>query len=367
MKECMLPALFVALLALSGPGHTTPIDADASGNWYIPAQSGHGLQIEILDLSGAVVAWYTFDDQGQPLWLFGTGEIRGDTLHAELRQYRGTRFPPDFDPAQIEGEVWGDVVFRRTGCNSAVLSYTPAEGIYQPAEFPLERLTRIDGHRCAEQAPFDEERRWRPELAMGEFEPLFLDYPDGSEDFYELAAVNASLPAPWAALEGIRISGNNHSDDLKMVLLRPLDGLKPNTNYRVGLEMQFATEVPDNCVGVGGSPGESVYLRLGAAAVKPEAVLQDGYRSANLDLGNQANAGEDAVPVGNMANGADESLCGDPDKPWRLKRVSTGEQVFEVTSDDSGRIWVYGMSDSGFEATTTWYLTEFVARLAEID
>ncbi|NBB92173.1 MAG: hypothetical protein GVY32_03270 [Gammaproteobacteria bacterium] len=357
-----LIALAAIVLLLPAALLARPIDADVTGNWFTPGQGGHGLQIEILDLSRAVVAWYTFDDDGDPMWLFGVGDISGDTIRAELSRYSGTSFPPDFEPEDIVGSTWGTVVFRRTGCDEATISYTPEDGVYLPAEFPLDRLTRIDGSNCG--GSWSETRRWTPgQDASQAFQPLFLDYPDGSEDFYELDSGYGPLPAPWQEVEGVRISGNNHSDDLKMVLYRPLDGLAPDTSYRVGLEMQFATDVPDDCVGVGGSPGESVYMRLGAATIEPEAVLQDGYRVANLDLGNQANPGDDAIAVGDMANGSDGSLCGDPDRPWRLKRVSTGEQSFEVTSDETGRIWVYGMSDSGFEATSTWYLTEFVVRV----
>lgn len=365
MKALILHGLFAAALALVAPARAALIDADASGNWYIPAQSGHGLQIEVLDLSQAVVAWYTFDTDGDPLWLFGTGEIEGDTLRAELHHFRGTSFPPDFEAEDIEGQVWGDIVFRRTGCDSAVLSYTPAEGIYQPAEFPLERLTRIDGSSCDDQRQWPKERSWKPTPQSPGFEALFLDYPAGEEDGFNLAAGPSALPQPWQDRHGMRISGNNASDDLKMVLMRPVDGLVPDTRYAIELEMQFATNEPSGCAGVGGSPGESVYMRLGAAAEKPGFMIVDGNRRATLDLGQQANAGERALSVGNMANGADESFCTGDDAPWRLKRVSTSGQEFFVTSDETGRIWVYGLSDSGFEATTTWYLTEFVVRLAE--
>jgi len=359
---------FFALLAIAGfltfqPAAATVIDADASGNWYNPDQAGHGLQIETLDLSQGVVAWYTFDTQGNPLWLLGMGSIQGDTLRAQVSEFSGTRFPPEFDADQIEGAVWGEVIFQRTGCNTATVEWIPATDAFIPGQMALTRLTRIDGLTCG--GDWSRSIRWRPgnEPEPG-FETLFLDYPDGEEDFFELSSGLSSLPEPWP-LRGMRISGNNHSDDLKMVLMRPLDGLEPETTYRVELEMQFATQEPNNCAGVGGSPGESVWLRMGAASAKPDFVIEDGFRRATLDLGNQSNPGADAMAAGDMTNGADESLCGDPDRPWRLKRVSTSGQEFSVTSDETGRIWVYGLSDSGFEATTTWYLTEFVVRLAE--
>jgi len=367
MNKNTLQALCGAVFLAAGTCQAKPIDADMTGNWFVPSQDGHGLQIEVLDLSTAVVAWYTFDTQGNPIWLLGTGEIEGDTLRAELRDYRGTRFPPNFDTDSIEGREWGDVVVRRTGCDSAALSYTPAEGIYQPAEFPLERVTRIDGAHCSESIQWSQQRRWAPASDSHGFEALFLDYPVGDESNFDLTFEHGSLPEPWQDLSGLRVSGNNRSDDLMMVVMRPVDGLQPETRYNVDLEMQFATSVPSGCAGVGGAPGESVFMRLGAANEKPEFTVIDGYRRATLDLGQQASPGERALSVGNMANGADEEYCSGTDAPWRLKRVSTAGQEFSVTSDETGRIWVYGLSDSGFEATTTWYLTEFVVRLAATD
>ncbi|MEE4303739.1 MAG: hypothetical protein V2J19_06250 [Wenzhouxiangella sp.] len=359
--------LILASLLLTLTAHGRPIEAGVTGNWYDPQQPGHGLQIEILDLSRAVVAWYTFDADGRPLWLFGNGSIEGDTIRAELHRYGGTRFPPDFDAGEIEGELWGRIVFRRTGCDSAAFSYTPEDGTYQPAEFPLERLTRIDGMPCSEQGPWPQQRRWTPTAESSGFEALFLDYPAGREDRFNLESGVEPLPEPWDERYGLRISGNNASDDLMMVLMRPVDGLEPDTRYDVELEMQFATNEPSGCTGVGGSPGESVFMRLGAAGEQPGAVIVDDYRRASIDLGQQANPGERALSAGNMANGADESFCTRTDAPWRLKRVSTTGQEFSVTSDETGRIWVYGLSDSAFEATTTWYLTEFVLRLAETE
>lgn len=360
--------LFLVLAVAGGlpPASARVIDADLTGSWYDPAQSGHGLQIEVIDQSRAVVTWYAFDTAGDPLWLIGIGDIQGDVLRADLTQHQGPAFPPDYDPEDLEDAAWGEIEFRLTGCDRAELAWHPVDEDFQAGELALQRLTRIDGQHCSEPY-FEHERRFTPANSAAGFEAIFFDYPDGEGDAYELEAGFRSLPEPWDSRGGVMIRGTNRSDDLMMVLYRRLDGLEPATDYRVELEMQFATNVPDGCAGVGGSPGESVYVRLGAAGERPDYVIEDGYRRSSLDLGQQSRPGEDALEAGDMSNGGDESLCTEPDRPWRLKRVSTGGQDFTVTSDDEGHIWVYGLSDSGFEATTTWYLTEFVVRLAQAD
>lgn len=359
-------SVFVFLLMLALPAHADDVHVtvDASGNWFNPAQSGHGLQIEVVDLSQAVVAWYTFDPDGNPLWLFGVGEIHGDTITAELRQFSGTGFPPDFDSEDIVGEDWGEVRFRQTGCDTATVAYEPVDERFVADQLELQRLTRMDGVSCPHTGGFGETVSWNLDHGPLGFEALFLDYPDGEEDFFALTSGHGPLPGEWSMRRGMMISGDNHSDDLMMVLMRPLDGFEPDTRYRVELEMQFATNVPSGCAGVGGSPGESVYMRLGASGERPGAEIVGGMRRANLDLGQQAGAGADALSAGNMANGLDDSWCTAANSPWRLKRVSTAGQALEVTADADGRIWVYGLSDSGFEATTTWYLTEFAVRHA---
>ncbi len=373
-----LPAVGVVVLACALANGATAqgafVDHHVTGNWYEPHRPGHGLQIEMLDLSQALVAWYTYDMDGEPLWLLGLGDVEGNVLTAEMRRYSGARFPDDFDPHDISGAVWGDIHFRLTDCDQATISYTPADDFHLPDEFPLERLTRIDGARCPMTDDFDESRSFNLDRGRQGFEALFLDYWDGEEDELELEWGHSALPDDWSTRNGIRISGNNRTDDLMMVLMRPIDGLVPDTTYRLELEMQFATNVPSGCVGVGGSPGESVYMRLGGAGERPDYVLEDDasgrmppMRRPSIDLGQQASPGEYALAVGNMANGLDEEWCTDPDRPWRLKRVTTAGQDFEVTADETGRIWVYGLSDSGFESTSTWYMTEFVARLSPAD
>lgn len=363
-------AVLVILVLSMAPAFAAEqyVDGDLSGNWYDPANSGHGFQVEVLNLSRAVVAWYAFEPDGDPLWLFGVGGIQGDTIEVELFRYSGTGFPPDFDPAEINQERWGEVTFRQTGCDTAVVSFQPDDPEYVPGEIALERLTRIDGSRCGRAGDFDQTVTWNLDAGARGFEALFLDYPDGEEDFYELDSGQRALTGAWAQRSGFLISGNNHSDDLMMVVMRPLDGLEPGARYNVELEMQFATNVPSGCVGVGGSPGESVYMRLGASTGKPGfEIADDGHRRATLDLGQQAQPGADALSVGDMANALSDAWCGMTDRPWQFKRVSTAGQGFEVTADDNGRIWVYGLSDSAFEATTTWYLTELTVHLDRAD
>jgi len=120
----------------------------------------------------------------------------------------------------------------------------------------------------------------------------FADYPVGEESFYELSYELSNLPTPLNTNSGaLKQSGNNHSDDLFMFIRKQINGLKPNTDYRVSYEIEFASDVADGQVGVGGPPGEGVTIKAGAVITKPEKVNQSGFYQMNMDKNNKANSG----------------------------------------------------------------------------
>jgi hypothetical protein len=101
----------------------------------------------------------------------------------------------------------------------------------------------------------------------------------------------------------------NHSDDLFMFLKRRLgtdDGVVPGQEYRVMFTTVFASNAPSGALGIGGSPGESVYLKAGASMVEPEVYLdsETGYYLMNVDKGSgNSGNGTAASVIGDIANG----------------------------------------------------------------
>lgn len=175
----------------------------------------------------------------------------------------------------------------------------------------------------------------------------FADYPEGNDQFYELLFEYAMLPEPLDETTGaLKISGNNHSDDLFMFAKRKISGLEPNTEYEVKITIEFASNVPDGTPGVGGSPGESVYIKGGASQQEPQPVVDDAnwYRM-NIDKGNQSQDGEDMLVLGDFSNDTGKN-------EYTLKTVSNST-LFPVTSDENGALWLIVGTDSAFEATTT--------------
>jgi hypothetical protein len=359
-----------ATLAQADPDTTPPGPrGDFSGSWYNVDQSGHGLFIEILDRGQAVMAWFTFDPAGTPVWLVGLLELDGLRLHGTLATTAGGRFPPAFDPNQISHTPWGAVEFEVQGCNDAELRWTPNRPGFAAGTLALTRLTTLQGQRCNAEQEYGEQRIFSFHRDAQAFDVVFADLPVDGQAIYELDFGWEPLPEPLDSRRGLRLVGHNRSDDLAMFVVAPVGGLRPDTTYRLELDLELASNVPTGCFGIGGSPGDSVYLKLGASQQQPKAVTVDegGFTTLrmNVDIGNQAEAGEHTRVVGTLAN---SQTCEDLSAArWELMTVSTRGQPLTVQTDESGVMWVMAGTDSGFEGLTEVFFTALRVRLQRVD
>jgi hypothetical protein len=188
----------------------------------------------------------------------------------------------------------------------------------------------------------------------------FADYPIGEEDLFELGWGWENLPLEFIDLtKGLFLTGNNHSDDLFMYAKRQIGGLQPNTfydlHYSVLIESNASSE---HSVGIGGSPGSSVYFKAGASTQEPRKVAVNGYFLLNVDKGNQSEAGENALVIGDLGNSS-------PD-PYFPKRLAHSDPL-RVQSDDQGRLWIFLGTDSGFEGTTKFYIVKVDLQCEEVE
>jgi hypothetical protein len=180
----------------------------------------------------------------------------------------------------------------------------------------------------------------------------FADLPvDADRDLYELRFAHQGLPdeldSPGA---GLFMSGRNHSDDLFMFIKRELTGLEPGAEYTVYGDLVLASSAPSGCVGIGGAPGENVYLKLGASAEEPEVVDDQGWLTLSVDKGNQAQGGARARTIGTIENGLEECVF---ETPYR--RIERSGSAPAVRARSDGSLWVFTGTDSGFEGTTSIY------------
>lgn len=180
----------------------------------------------------------------------------------------------------------------------------------------------------------------------------FSDYPVGSQVDYFLEWGWRLLPAPFSG-HGFHLAGTNRSDDLFMFMKRRVTGLLPDTEYLFAVEVTFATNAPQGCVGTGGAPGESVYLKAGITAAEPFPIRDNDSWIMNIDKGNQGNGGKNALVIGNIANTS--RLCADT--PYQMKTVAGVPVPSPVKTSSDGSLWLMIGTDSGFESMTSLYYT----------
>jgi hypothetical protein len=184
----------------------------------------------------------------------------------------------------------------------------------------------------------------------------YSDYTRGMEANIGFQSGWSSLPAPLTG-KGFKLSGNNASDDLWMfgarVLTRAEHGIQPNAVYDVTMTAWIASNAPSGCLGTGGAPGESVWLKGNIVATQPRTFVDGDEVLFNIAKGNQSEIGSQALSFGDLANG---DSCDDPPRYKILVRSATRPTPVRATS--TGKLWVYFGSDSGFESRSTYYLDQ---------
>jgi hypothetical protein len=179
------------------------------------------------------------------------------------------------------------------------------------------------------------------------------------DGFYQLLAEVRSLPSELGINgTGFYIQGNNHSDDLFMFMKRrldPADGIVAGQAYQVNFTLVFASNAQSGCVGIGGSPGDSVFLRAGASPAEPQALLDTSplfsYLRMNVDEGSRNQDGIAASTTGTIANGVP---CDSAPKEFiSIQRNHQHRTV--VNANSRGELWLLVGTDSGFEGLTALY------------
>ena len=118
------------------------IRACYSGNWFNPAQSGHGFEFEVIPASPPVLAvdWFAFAPNGAPVWLQGAGTISGNSASMQLQLIdgAGAQFPPNYNPNTIVQHVWGTATFTFTDAAHATVSWNSSLPGYGSGSQPLQ-------------------------------------------------------------------------------------------------------------------------------------------------------------------------------------------------------------------------------------
>ncbi|GAB4037818.1 hypothetical protein [Spirosoma jeollabukense] len=175
------------------------------------------------------------------------------------------------------------------------------------------------------------------------------DYGTAQDSIMAFKSAYRGLPTPLdTTRKSLMLESMNRSDDAFMFIKKKVTGLQPNKDYSLLFEIELASKYGTNSVGIGGSPGGSVYLKAGASAVEPVKELKDGFYSLNVDKGDQNNDGTAAILLGNIGAGEDVT-------DYTLITRSNVDKPFTARTNAQGELWLLVGTDSGFEGLTTLY------------
>ena len=119
-----------------------------SGSWYDPTHSGEGYVLEVLIDQSVLVYWFSFDQQGNRRWFFGTGEIvNGNLVFDEMFTTRGGIFGSDFDPGAVEVTPWGSLELDLE-CTHGSSTFSSTEPGFPSGSLDLTRLSELEGLSC---------------------------------------------------------------------------------------------------------------------------------------------------------------------------------------------------------------------------
>lgn len=118
-----------------------------SGSWYDPSTSGEGVILQVLVDGTVVVQWFTYDFEGNQMWIQGTGMIENDVLTVtNLFRASGPSWGLDFDPGALVTEPWGELTMTFSGCDAAAFTYDSAQ--FGTGSRAMIRLTVPAGMEC---------------------------------------------------------------------------------------------------------------------------------------------------------------------------------------------------------------------------
>lgn len=167
----------------------------------------------------------------------------------------------------------------------------------------------------------------------------------------------AKMPSD-STKKGLRVQSHNRSDDMFMYLKKKITGLDSHKTYEVLFDIELGTYFHSNSIGIGGSPGSSVFLKAGASSKEPNKKLEGDFYTFNLDKGNQLGGGKELVTIGDASNGLSEPGF------KVVNRNNSGKSV-SVKPNEKGEIWLCVGTDSGFEGLSVLYYDKITVLVKE--
>ena len=164
MKNLFLKTFYLVfcltMMAGSAMADLNLANGSATGQWYNPARDGEGFFVEVIgegDKLQISVAMYSYDGQGNQLWLVGNVGIENGDVGATVPVFliEGPVWGTAYDPADRSTTEFGNIVVRFPTCDTALFNVQSNVQGLESGSYSLVRLTEIVGMDCTEPPPPD--------------------------------------------------------------------------------------------------------------------------------------------------------------------------------------------------------------------
>jgi hypothetical protein len=130
------------------PGEPVMSYAGQSGSWYNTTRSGEGFDLQWLDNGAAVVTWYTYDANGNQVWLLGVGsQQNGAIVFDQMAITSGPKFGAAYNKADLQQDDWGSLTLT-LDCNGGTAHYASKQAVFGSGDLTLTRLTHLQQPAC---------------------------------------------------------------------------------------------------------------------------------------------------------------------------------------------------------------------------
>jgi hypothetical protein len=130
------------------------ITGGISGTWYLLERDGEGFLIDVAPRDGGewdlVATYYTYDGEGNQVWLIGNATTDGDGATVPMIITEGGTFGVMFMPQTVIRTDWGTLEFEFTSCYAGHVWVTPNPAMlasgrgFETFDFDIERVTPPD-------------------------------------------------------------------------------------------------------------------------------------------------------------------------------------------------------------------------------
>ena len=135
-----------------GCSKSTPAqNAGLSGSFYDWRRNGEGIIVQWLPNGQVLAIFFTYDLEGNQMWIFGTGPAEGKSVTIDaVYPTTFTTWGRNFDPDDVTLTPWGTFTLEYTHCDSVTFSYESSVPGYGSAVRYYNRLSRLMGLDCPE-------------------------------------------------------------------------------------------------------------------------------------------------------------------------------------------------------------------------